>query len=119
MKKPPFNTNYQKPLEKVHIPNKIVTDVEGFEKENQITSLEEFYKLIPNPRIKKEDVKISIGNDLLDEIFKEGVHKKDVVKISSICNPSSCPLTFMYIPTRTSVKCSKCGQIVNNMSPTF
>lgn len=55
MKKPPFNTNYQKPLEKVHIPNKIEMNVEGFEKESQITSLEEFYKLIPNPRIKKNN----------------------------------------------------------------
>ena len=88
MKKPPFNTNYPKPLEKVHIPNKIKTDVEGFEKENQITSLEEFYKLIPNPRIKKKDVK-------------------------NVCSPSVCPFTYYCFMNDAPVTCPKCGKIIN------
>jgi hypothetical protein len=50
MKKPPFNTYKQKTFEKVHIPNKIETNLKGFEKENFKNTLEEFNKIIPNLR---------------------------------------------------------------------
>lgn len=113
MKKPPFNTNYPKPVEKIHIPNKIETNLEGFEKENFYDTLKEFQKLIPNPRVK-------IGIDFIDDIFKDGVNKKDVAKVfGNICTPSSCPFTYYCFTNNESVTCSKCGKIVRGNLPTY
>jgi len=95
MKKPPFNTNYPKPVEKVHVPNKIETDVEGFEKENFQTTMDEFIKSFPNPRINKKEFE---GN---------------------VCSPSSCPFTYYCFMDNEPRTCSKCGREVRSMTPTF
>jgi len=115
MKKKPFNTNYPKPIEKVHIPNKIEMNVEGFEKESFYDTLKEFLKVIPNPRV-------PIGNDFMDDIFKDGINKKDISKIcpnESICTPSSCPFTFYCFMNDEPVTCTKCGKVVRGNSPTY
>lgn len=74
MKKKPFNTNYPKPVEKVHVPNKIEMNVEGFEKESFYDTIKEFQKVIPNPRV-------MIGNDFMDDIFKDGISKNNISKV--------------------------------------
>lgn len=113
MKKKPFNTNYPKPVEKIHIPNKIETNLEGFEKENFQTTMDEFIKSFPNPRI-------TVGNDFIDNIFKDGVNKKDIRKINgNVCSPSGCPFTYYVFGNNSPIICNKCGKTVRGSHPTY